>query len=73
MKLPRVERFEFTWIEVCVPKNWPDDVVVAFAQAQYPCSRKPGWVIKLPTQQDLLHAFEQCPDSPSFHHVRLDA
>lgn len=62
-------------MQVCVPKDWTDEEVLAFANKEYPCGTKNGWVIRKEGDRLLEGDKERvtCEDRPKFVHIMLDA
>jgi hypothetical protein len=52
-------------MRVCVPKEWTDEQIVAFAEKEIPCGTVNGWYIK--------NIGEQCKKRPGNIHIELDA
>ena len=61
--------------QVCVPADWSDGLVLAFAEREYPCGAKGGWHIRREGDPKLDGAPEriQCASLPSHVHIMLDA
>jgi len=62
-------------MQVCVPKDWSDEQVVAFAEKHYPCGTSGGWGIRR-EGHELLAGFPeraQCIEHEDNCHIMLDA
>ena len=61
--------------QVCVPDDWTDEQVVAFANTENPCGTMNGWCIRREGDKALAGAHErvQCSGRSGFVHVMLDA
>lgn len=73
--MPTVTRRGALDMQVCVPTDWPDADVIAFAESEYPCGTEAGWQIRREGDQDLAGAPERvaCSQMPGHVHVVLDA
>lgn len=62
-------------MQVCVPKEWTDAQVLAFAEREYPCGTQSGWQIRREGSESLKGMPErnQCAQSSSRVHIMLDA
>lgn len=62
-------------VQVCVPKDWTDEQVVAFTEAEYPCGTEHGWSIRKEGSALLGGDPErrQCAEHQSNVHIVLDA
>lgn len=72
---PQVTRLGALDMQVCVPKDFTDEQVVAFAEGANPCGTTVGWVIRRSGDKALLGAPErnQCEERPGCVHIMLDA
>lgn len=61
--------------QVCVPADWTDDQVKAFAEREYPCGAEAGWFIRRQGDSALAGANERvaCAHRDGYVHVMLDA
>lgn len=61
--------------QVCVPADWSDKEVVAFAEREFPCGTENGWQIRREGDPDLRGAAERvpCQQRESCVHIMLDA
>lgn len=75
MNQPEVTRRGALGMQVCVPFNWSDEQVVAFAERENPCGTTAGWQIRREGHRLLNGAPERaaCAERPDFVHVMLDA
>ena len=74
MELPEVTREGVIDMQVCVPADWDDARVVAYANAMNPCGTSGGWFIR--TSAALLRGApvrNPCAEREGFVHVTLDA
>jgi len=62
-------------IQVCVPKSWPDDYVLNFAETENPCGTTNGWHIRRHGDESLGGCDErvQCSSIEENCHIMLDA
>lgn len=62
-------------MQVCVPKDWTDEQVVAFANSENPCGTTNGWHIRRQGHKLLSGGDErvQCNDFSDNCHIMLDA
>ena len=62
-------------MQVCVPTDWTDDQLVAFAERENPCGTQHGWQIRRQGHPDLQGAPERapCAERKEHVHVMLDA
>lgn len=62
-------------MQVCVPKDWTDQQVKAFADSENVCGTANGWQIRRKGDPALRGTSErvQCGDDPNFAHIILDA
>jgi hypothetical protein len=72
---PVVTRFGALDMQVCVPKEWNDDQVKAFADGENLCGTAHGWHIRKQGDEALRGAAErtQCADRAGYVHIMLDA
>lgn len=72
---PEVTRRGLLDMQVCVPKDWTDDQIRAFAEAENPAGTSGGWSIRKEGDKLLAGSPERmpCDDRESFVHVMLDA
>lgn len=61
--------------QVCVPADWSDAQVKAFADAAHPCGTELGWGIRREGSAALAGAQERvgCAARGGFVHIMLDA
>jgi hypothetical protein len=62
-------------MQVCVPSDWTDEQVVAFAESEYPCGTTNGWLIRRAGDEALAGQPErvECSQEAGHVHVMLDA
>lgn len=62
-------------MQVCVPKDWTDEQIAEFAEANYPSGTEGGWQIRREGSKLLARSPERasCEDRQGFVHVVLDA
>ncbi len=62
-------------MQVCIPKEWDDYMVVEFAEKENPCGSSCGWVIRREGSENLAGSAErvQCSQEPDNVHITLDA
>lgn len=62
-------------IQVCVPKTWTDEQVIAFAENDSPCGTRNGWLILKQGDEQLRGADErvECVDDSDNCHIVLVA
>ena len=62
-------------MQVCVPKDWSDDQVRNFAEANNPCGTTTGWHIRQEGNDALKGDPErvQCSNMEGYVHVMLEA
>lgn len=62
-------------MQVCVPANWTDEQVRAFAERENPCGTQCGWQIRRQGDKALAGADErvQCEKISGNVHIMLDA
>ena len=70
-----VTRVSFLAIQVCVPEEWDDAQIIAFAEQKNPCGTENGWTVRKEGSQWLGGdpARNPCAERESFVHVVLDA
>ncbi|MBA8886118.1 hypothetical protein FHW12_000309 [Dokdonella fugitiva] len=70
-----VTRRGFLDMQVCVPRDWTDDQVLAFAEQENPCGTADGWHIRRQGDEALAGCAErvQCESHADNVHVMLDA
>lgn len=75
MNKPEVTRFGAFDMQVCVPADWTDEQVIAFAEKERPCGTINGWAIRRAGDEALHGAPERnpCADHGGFVHIMLDA
>jgi hypothetical protein len=61
--------------QVCVPQDWNDAQVIAFAEKSNPCGTTNGWFISREGDEYLMGTHERvnCADRVGFIHVVLYA
>lgn len=62
-------------MQVCVPGDWTDEQVVAFAESDNRCGTEYGWHIRRQGDEALLGKDERvtCSDNKDRVHIMLDA
>ena len=64
-------------VQVCVPTDWSDDQVLAFAESEYPCGTTHGWAIRKEGHERLSGDPERNPCANpvrrGFVHIMLEA
>lgn len=62
-------------MQVCVPVDWTDEQVVAFAESEYPCGTENGWFIRRAGDDALAGQPERidCSQEAAHVHIMLDA
>lgn len=62
-------------MQVCVPENWTDEEVIAFAEKENPCGTENGWFIRKQGHELLAGADERvvCTGRTGHVHIMLDA
>lgn len=74
MSTPTVTQMNLLSMQVCVPKDWTDDQVVAFAEREYPCGTTNGWSVRNRVEEvPEYQARVTCGNDDDFCHVMLDA
>lgn len=70
-----VTNFGLLDTQVCVPKDWTDEQVKAFADHENPCGTENGWSIRRAGDPALSGCSErvQCAYNADHVHVMLDA
>jgi hypothetical protein len=61
-------------MQVCVPKDWGNQQIIAFAEKENPCGTTNGWLIRKEGDNALKGMPErnQCSERGGFVHVMLD-
>ena len=69
-----VARYGVFDMTVCVPKNWTDEQVEAFANSENPSGTSAGWSIRKQGDKFLAGADERvtCSENPDKTHITLD-
>lgn len=72
--IPRVSRYKAFSVQVCVPKTFTDEEILAFAEKAYPAGTSAGWSIRREGSKLLQGAPErnQCHALPNHVHIVLD-
>lgn len=72
---PEVTETASLSMQVCVPKDWTDIQVKAFADFENPCGTDQGWKIREQGHPDLDGMDERviCHSRTGFVHIMLDA
>jgi len=62
-------------MQVCVPKEWTDERVLEFAEAENPCGTTLGWVVRKEGDKYLSGMPErnQCTKHADHVHIMLNA
>jgi len=62
-------------MQVCVPVEWTDEQILAFAEGQQPCGTRNGWSVRKEGDTLLQGAPERqpCAERAGMVHVMLDA
>lgn len=62
-------------MQVCVPADWTDEQVVAFAERENPCGTENGWFIRREGDPALVGCPERtpCESREGCVHIMLDA
>lgn len=62
-------------MQVCVPKEWTDEQVKAFADRENVCGTANGWLIRKEGDKALAGAPERqpCSANAAYVHIMLDA
>ena len=73
--IPEITQKNLLDMQVCVPKNWKDNQVVEFANAENQCGTTIGWLIRKQGDRALCGAKERvtCTERKDFIHIMLDA
>ncbi len=73
--MAEILRFGALDMQMCVPADWPDDGVEAFANEQNPCGTSGGWHIRKTGDEALAGDQERvsCSQHRGFVHITLDA
>jgi hypothetical protein len=71
----QVTKFGALDMQVCVPAEWTDEQVLAFAEQQYPCGTTHGWLIRRQGDEALAGSDERvaCAGIKTNVHIMLDA
>ena len=74
MKQPEVTRFGILDMQVCVPEQFTDEQVIAFANEANPTGVSNGWVIRRQGDKFLSGCDERvpCQDRAGCVHIMLD-
>jgi len=76
-KKPAMIRRHVFWCQVCVPSDWTDENIVAFAEREYPCGTENGWHLVKPGEESACRvegqAIVACEDRKGFVHRILVA
>ena len=73
---PSVLRYGGLDMQVCVPKDWDNDEVIAYAQRKYPSGTTNGWSIRREGDPSLSGDPERNPcgrNKEEMVHITLDA
>ena len=72
---PVVTRIGLLDMQVCIPTDWSDEQIAAFAELGQPCGTTHGWQIRRQGDKALSGDDERvpCGERPGFVHVMLDA
>jgi len=72
---PEVTRRGMLDMQVCVPKDWDDSQVEAFAEQENCCGTSGGWGIRREGDEGLAGMPErnQCEERENCVHIMLDA
>ena len=72
--MPTVTIRGFFDMQVCVPKNWTDEQVLEFADAENPTGTERGWHIRREGSELLKGQPERrpCDERKDFVHIMLD-
>ncbi len=75
MDIPELCQSGLLDMQVCVPKTWSDDEVIAFGEQVFRCGTLGGWQIRREGDRYLNGDPErnQCGEKPEFIHIVLDA
>jgi len=75
MMKPEVTRTSVLSMQVCVPRSYTDEEIIAFAEHENPCGTTCGWQIRREGDEALRGAPEraQCEKRADAVHVMLDA
>jgi len=70
-----ITKHGFLDMQVCVPKDWGDEEVIAFAEQGYPCGTSLGWQIRREGSPLLSGDPERqsCDTLEDHVHIMLDA
>lgn len=75
MNKPQVTKMGIFDMQVCVPKEYTDEKVVAFAESEQKCGTTNGWCIRKAGNKRLAGHPErvQCAERENFIHIMLEA
>lgn len=75
MSEPAVVQIGVLDMQVCVSKDYTDEQVLTFAEANNPCGTRNGWQIRREGDEALQGAAErtQCAERKDCVHIMLDA
>lgn len=75
MTYPRVLKMKFLDMQVCVPRDYSDAAIIAFAERENPCGTTAGWQITKLGDKHLAGSPErvQCEEHTDNCHVMLHA
>lgn len=68
-----VTQFGFLDMQVCVPEDYTDDQVIAFAEGEYPCGTTEGWQIRRQHEGYSERVPREGRDRDNHVHIMLDA
>lgn len=70
-----ITRIGFLDMQVCVPEDWTDEQVLAFAEQENPCGTANGWAIRREGSPLLYGSPERqpCAAHEGRVHIMLDA
>ena len=71
MGKPEVTRAGLLDMQVCVPANFTDDEVTAFAESENPCGTSHGWQIRRQGSKHLSGCDERVPCEQRDGHVHI--
>lgn len=72
---PNITKASLLDMQVCVPKEWDDAEVEAFAERENPCGTQAGWQIRKEGHPRLSGDPERvsCDERPNYVHIMLEA